>query len=55
MGRGKKKERLPPSPSSHRPPRAFYFPIIVIFIGTPGGILCGGNSSTQASENQQKQ
>ena len=25
MGRGKREERLPPLPSSHRPPRAFYF------------------------------
>ena len=35
MGRGKKEERLPPFPSSHRPPRALYFSIIAIFIGTP--------------------
>ena len=27
--------------SSHRPPRAFYFSIIAIFIGIPSGSLCG--------------
>ena len=31
MGRGKREERLPPFPSSHRPPRAFYF-LITVFI-----------------------
>ena len=39
--RKESRETLPPFPSSHRPPRAFYFSIIVIFIGTPGGSLCG--------------
>ena len=28
MGRGKREERFPPFPSSHRPPRAFYFSIV---------------------------
>ena len=31
MGRGKREERLPPFPSSHRPPRAFYFCRLLIF------------------------
>ena len=35
MGRGNREERLPPFPSSHRSPRAFYFSIIAIFIGIP--------------------
>ena len=35
---------LPPFPSSHRPPRAFYFSIIAIFIGKPSGSLCGGEN-----------
>ena len=55
MGRGKREERLHPVPSSHRPPRAFYFSIIAIFIETPSGNLCGGETTTQVSENQQKQ
>ena len=38
MGRGKREEKLPPFPSSHRSPRAVYFLIIAIFIGMP----CGG-------------
>ena len=38
MGRGKREEKLPPFPSSHRSPRAFYFLITAIFIGMP----CGG-------------
>ena len=39
---GERKEA--PFPSSHRPPRAFYFFIIAIFFGIPGrcGSLCGG-------------
>ena len=35
MGRGKGEERSPPFPSSHRPPRAFYFSIIATFSGIP--------------------
>ena len=35
MGRGKGKERPPHFPSSHRPPRAFYFSIVATFIGIP--------------------
>ena len=31
MGRGKREERLPPFPSSHRPPLAFYFCRLLIF------------------------
>ena len=46
MERGKREERLPPFPSSHRPPRAFYFSIIAVFIGIPRGSLCGGESGT---------
>ena len=34
-GKGNREERLPPFPSSHRSPRAFYFSIIAIFIGIP--------------------
>ena len=45
MERGKREKRLPPFPSSHRPPRAFYFSIIVV-TGTPRGSLCGGESGT---------
>ena len=45
MERGKRKERLPPFPSSHRRPRAFYFSIIAV-IGIPSGSLCGGESGT---------
>ena len=41
-GKGKREERLPRFPSSHPSPRGFYFSIIVIFIGTPSGSLCGG-------------
>ena len=38
MGRGKREERLPPFPSSHRPPRAFYFCRLLIFWwGYPAG------------------
>ena len=32
---GREKERLSPFSSSHRPPRAFYFSIIAIFVGIP--------------------
>ena len=39
MGRGKGEERSPPFPSSHRPPRAFYFSIIATFSGIPKGSL----------------
>ena len=39
MGRGKRRREV--FPSSHRPPRAFYFSIIAIFIGIPSGSLCG--------------
>ena len=42
MGRGKREERLPPFPSSNRPPRAFFFSVIAIFIGMSSGSLCGG-------------
>ena len=31
-GRGKREERLPPFPSSHRPPRAFYFFRLLLFL-----------------------
>ena len=41
MGRGKGEEKPPRFPSSHRPPRAFYFSIIATFIGIPTGSLCG--------------
>ena len=41
MGRGKGEERPPPFPSSHRPPRAFYFSIIATFTGIPKGSLYG--------------
>ena len=44
IGRGKREEKLPPFPSSHRSPRAFYFLIIAIFIGMPCAGLCGGES-----------
>ena len=38
MGRGKREERLPPFPSSHRSPRAFYFCRLLIFWwGYPAG------------------
>ena len=36
----RKKKGHPPFPSSHRPPRAFYFSIIATFIGIPKGSLC---------------
>ena len=37
-GKGKGKEKkLPPFRSSHRPPGAFYFSVIAIFIGMPSG------------------
>ena len=39
MGREKKRSQV--FPSSHRPPRAFYFSVIAIFIGIPSGSLCG--------------
>ena len=39
MGRGKRRSQV--FPSSHRPPRAFYFSIIAIFIGIHSGSLCG--------------
>ena len=32
-GKGKERKELPSFPSSHRPPRAFYFSIIAIFTG----------------------
>ena len=38
---GREKRRREVFPSSHRPPRAFYFSIIAIFIGIPSGSLCG--------------
>ena len=43
MAKGKEK-KLPPFPSSHHPPRAFYFSIIAIFIGIPNGNHCEGKS-----------
>ena len=41
-GKEKERKRGPLFPSSHRPPRAIYFSIIVIFIGIPSGSLCAG-------------
>ena len=41
-GKEKERKRGPLFPVSHRPPRAFYFSIIVIFIGIPSGSLCAG-------------
>ena len=38
---GEREKRLPPFPSSHRPPRAFYLAIIAILIGIPRGNLWG--------------
>ena len=38
---GREKRRSEVFPSSHRPPRSFYFSKIVIFIGIPSGSLCG--------------
>ena len=38
---GREKRRSEVFSSSHRPPRAFYFSIIAIFIGIPSGSLCG--------------
>ena len=46
-GKGKERaEASPPFLSSHRPPRAFYFSIIAIFIGIPSGSLCRGERSS---------
>ena len=43
MGRGKTERDAPAFfSSSHRPSRAYYFLIIVIFIGMPSGSLGGG-------------
>ena len=39
-----------PFPSSHRPSRAFYFPIIAIFIGIPGGSLAPQQRINNAGE-----
>ena len=39
MGRGMRRSQV--FPSSHRPPRAFYFLIIAIFNRIPSGSLCG--------------
>ena len=39
MGREKRRSQV--FPSSHRPPRAFCFSVIAIFIGIPSGSLCG--------------
>ena len=39
MGREKRRSQV--FSSSHRPPRAFYFSIIAIFIGIHSGSLCG--------------
>ena len=44
MGGGKREERFPPFPSSHRSLLAFYFSIIAILIGMPCGSFCGGDS-----------
>ena len=38
---GREKRRREVFSSSHRPPCAFYFSIIAIFIGIPSGSLCG--------------
>ena len=38
---GREKRRSEVFSPSHRPPRAFYFSIIAIFIGIPSGSLCG--------------
>ena len=38
---GREKRRSEVFPSSHLPPRSFYFSKIVIFIGIPSGSLCG--------------
>ena len=43
-GKERRKALLPHFPSSHRPPRAFYFYITAIFIGIPSGSLCRGES-----------
>ena len=45
-GKGKERRKAPllHFPSSHRPPRAFYFYITAIFIGIPRGSLCRGES-----------
>ena len=39
MGRDRRRSEV--FPSSHRPPRPFYYSIIAIFIGIPSGSLCG--------------
>ena len=39
---GGREKRGPPFPSSHRPPRAFYFFDYFILMGIPSGSLCGG-------------
>ena len=31
------KQRLPPFPSSYRPPRAFYFRLLTLLLGYPAG------------------
>ena len=39
-----------PFPSSHRPPRTFYFSILIaIFIGKPRGTLSGGASERRVT------
>ena len=44
MGRGKREEKLPPFPSSHRSPRAFYFFDYCYFYWDALRGLCGGES-----------
>ena len=39
---GGREKRGPLFPSSHRPPRAFYFFDYFILMGIPSGSLCGG-------------
>ena len=50
MGRRKREERS--FPSSCRPPRAFYFSIIAIFIGTPCKSLCRGEGNLVIKDHQ---
>lgn len=46
-----KRKRRGPFPSSYRPPRAFYFSFIAIFIVRPSGSLWGGESHRGVKSN----
>ena len=52
MGRGKREERLPPFPSSHRPLRAFYFPLLLFLLGYSAGACAEETGESRKNHNR---